>query len=426
MTVFLFLYHFAWTFIIFFFLPVIPFIKNRRLLGRMGLHLPYDPPEKGGIWIHALSVGEVISAIPLVKLLSRKHPLKDIVFSVTTAQGMVIAREELEGEVKILLTMPLDFWWSIRRVVSYINPSLFVLVETDVWPGLIFLLKSRGINTVLVNGRISPRTYRSYRRFRFFTRPVLRSLKLWMMQSDLDRERLLHIGVGSDTVKTVGNIKFDRDWLPMDEKEYKEWLNILNLKPEDSVWVTGSTHQGEEDIILEVFVELRSIFPQLRIIIAPRRIERADDILRLCLDKGLRTVLKTEFAGAGRPYDVMILNTIGELGQIYGISKISFVGGSLVPIGGHNLLEPASFGRPVLFGSHTHNFTLMSRLLIEAGGGRSVKDREDLFETMKGLLSDPEKAKRMGRQAKEFVKMNKGALKRVVDYIEDCIDEKRD
>ena len=207
----------------------------------------------------------------------------------------------------------------------------------------------------------------------------------------------------------------------MVKNDYEHWLNILALKHEDDIWVAGSTHQGEEEVILDVFKRLRLSFPLLRLIIAPRRIERAGDTCRLSLNKGLKTVLKTELTKYREPYDVLILNTIGELRKIYGVGKISFVGGSLVPIGGHNLLEPATFGLPVLFGPHTDNFVLMSQLLIETGGGRRVKDEEDLFETIKELLSDPEGSKRMGGKAKKFVAMNRGTLGRVMDLLENYL-----
>ncbi len=376
---------------------------------------------EGSIWIHALSVGEVISSLPLVRALSRKYPERDIVFSVTTSQGMEIARDELQGEVKRLLTMPLDFWWSIRRTVYSINPSLFVLVETDIWPGLIFHLKKRGTKALLVNGRISPRTLMRYRRFRAFIRAVLDSFESCLMQSDLDRHRLLEIGLKEDKVKTVGNIKFDRDWTPMDEKEYKQWLDALNLSPEDDLWVAGSTHRGEEDIILDVFLRLHKLFPALRLIIAPREIDRAGEVERLVSGKGLSAILRKDLPHKRKSCDVLILDTLGELERIYGIAQISFVGGSLEPIGGHNLLEPASFGKPVLFGPHTHNFVQMSQLIVEAGGGRCVTDGEALFETMKEILSDPKISDSMGQRAREFVELNKGALGRVMEYIENYL-----
>jgi 3-deoxy-D-manno-octulosonic-acid transferase len=421
MTLLLICYHFVWTCLVILCLPLILFEKRSRIRERLGVGLPETPRMEGSVWIHALSVGEVISSLPLVRALSRRYPDRDIVFSVTTSQGMEIAHDELQGEVKRLLIMPLDFWWSIRRTVYSIDPLLFVLVETDIWPGLVFHLKSRGTKAILVNGRISPHTLMRYRRFRAFTRAVLDSFESCLMQSDLDRNRLLEIGLKEDQVKTVGNIKFDRDWTPMNEEEHKQWLDALNLYPEDDLWVAGSTHEGEEDIILDVFLRLHKLFPALRLIIAPREVARAEEIARMALHKDLEPVLRTKLPLEGKPYDVLIVDTLGELERIYGVAKISFVGGSLTPVGGHNLLEPASFGKPVLFGPHTHNFVLMSRYLVEAGGGRRVESGEALFEAVKEILGDLKIADNMGRHAKDFVELNRGALDRVMECIEDFL-----
>ncbi len=423
---FLFFYHLIWTCLVILSFPLFFFTKRRRIRERLGIGLPKDSPKEGSVWIHALSVGEVLSAVPLVKAVGLQYPERDVVFTVTTDQGKEIARKELGEKVRTLLTMPLDLWWSVRRVVNFIRPSILVLVETDIWPGLIEYLRKKGTRIVLINGRISPRTFRSYRRFEFFARRMFNAMDSCMMQSELDRERLLQIGVEEEKVKAVGNIKFDRDWVPMGEEEYEDLLNALNLESHSEIWVAGSTHQGEEDIILDTFGRLRMFFPSLRLIIAPRRVERAEDINRLVMDKGYRSVLKTQISMSGEPYEVLILDTMGELERIYGMAKISFVGGSLTPVGGHNLLEPASFGKPVLFGPHTDNFVLMSQLLIEAGGGARVRNGEDLFETVKGLLSDPEQSDRMGRKAKEFVGTSRGALGRVMENLKGCFDEKKD
>jgi 3-deoxy-D-manno-octulosonic-acid transferase len=422
MTTLLFFYHFLWTCLVILFLPSVLLTKGSRIHERLGIRLPWSGRlRRRNIWIHALSVGEVVSSLPLIRALKRKYPEKDIVVSVTTSQGMEIARNELQEEVKKLITMPIDFWWSIHRMVAFTNPSLFVLVETDIWPGLIFRLKERGVRAILVNGRISPRTLMRYRCFRTFIRSVLNSFESCLMQSDLDKDRLLEIGLSEDSVKTVGNIKFDRDWMPMDNREREKWLDTLNLSPEDMLWVAGSTHRGEEDVILDVFLRLRRSFPALRLIIAPREIDRAGEVEKLASGKGLSAVLRKDLPRKRKPFDVLILDTLGELERIYGISQVSFVGGSLEPIGGHNLLEPASFGKPVLFGPHTHNFVQMSQLIIEAGGGRRVVDGEALFETMKEILSDPKIRDRLSQRAREFVEMNKGALGRVMEYIENYL-----
>ncbi|MBK5101408.1 MAG: 3-deoxy-D-manno-octulosonic acid transferase, partial [Desulfobacteraceae bacterium] len=415
---FMFIYHFLWTLGSIFWIPIAALTGKKRLQERLALNLPPAAAEAGNIWIHALSVGEVVSAIPLVKTLRLKYPAKDIVFTVTTAKGMSVARNQLGGSVAALLTMPVDFWWCVRQIVNCVRPSVFILVETDIWPGLITHLRRRGIKTILVNGRISPRTFRSYLRFPPFTRMMFERLELCLMQSDLDSERLLQAGIDPHKVRTVGNIKFDHEWVPFGEEERQKWLSLLGLGSEDIVWVAGSTHQGEEETLLTVHKKLKLSFPLLRLILAPRRIEQSGEIHGLAQGMGLKAVLKTELPyKRNRPYDVLILNTLGELGRIYGLGKVSFVGGSLVRIGGHNLLEPASFGCPVLFGPHTHNFVLMSESLVEAGGGWRVKDGNELYEAMETLLGDAAMRTRLGRDAKKFVEKNRGALESVVAYI---------
>jgi 3-deoxy-D-manno-octulosonic-acid transferase len=417
--VFFFIYNLAWMLILFFFLPISLLTKNRWFDTRLALHLPSIPFKGKSIWIHALSVGEVISSLTLLDAIKGQYPSRPVVFTVKTVQGMKVAREKIGGKVDILLPMPLDCWWSISRLVNNINPSILLLVEGDIWPGLLYILKKRGVKVILINGRISPRTYRHYKRFRFLSRILLGHVDVCLMQSDLDRERLLKIGRFDERAITVGNIKFDGDWRPMDDEERGYWVEQIHLRPENRVWVAGSTHEGEEEIILNTYKQLKNRFPDLVLIIAPRRVERAEDVYRLGLDMGFKTRLRTDpgVNGGDHPYQVLILDTLGELGRIYGLADISFVGGSMVPVGGHNLLEPASFGCPVLFGSHTHNFLLMSQLLIEAGGGKRVESPEDLFITVRGLLLDQTISDRMGLSAREFVEKNSGAVKRVMKHI---------
>jgi 3-deoxy-D-manno-octulosonic-acid transferase len=422
---FMFLYHFVWTFVLIFWVPIVLLLGKNRAFERLALRLPSAFLGEGNIWIHALSVGEVISALPLVKALGQKYPYKDIIFTATTSKGITIARNELEGKVKVLLTMPIDFWWCVRRTINFIKPSIFILVETDIWPGLLDYLRRRGVKSVLVNGRVSPRTLKSYQRFPFFTQMIFDRVDLCLMQSELDTQRLLKARIAPEKVTTVGNIKFDRDWTPMSQGERQELLSALSLKPEDLIWVAGSTHQGEEGVLLEVFKKLEVVFSALRLILAPRKTEQSDAILRQAQNMGLKTILKTDLPKNKDSYDAIILNTLGELGRIYGLSKVSFVGGSLVPIGGHNLLEPASFGCPVLFGPYTHNFDFMSKSLVEAGGGWRVQDGKDLYEAMRMLLEDGGMRTRMGRRAKEFFDGNRGALKQVVSHIEAYMYETR-
>ena len=416
----MFTYHVVWTIVCVCFLPILPFLTSKRFLKRCGLSLPSAPIKQGSIWIHALSVGEVLSALPLVKMLGEKYPHKDIVFSVTTVTGMDVAMKELEGGVKALVTMPLDFWWSVRRIVNRIRPSVFILVETDIWPALIHHLKKRGIKTILVNGRVSPRTFRSYRRFPTVTRMMLGQIESCLVQSDLDRLRLVRAGMDPGKIQTTGNIKFDHNRVAMSSEEHQKWLHLLCLHPGDPVWVAGSIHRGEEKVIFEVFKRLRPFFERLRLVLAPRNMECSNDFIRQARQMGFKTVLKTDLPEIGADYDVLIINTLGELARIYGISTVSFVGGSLVPVGGHNVLEPAGFGCPVVFGQYTYNFAEMSELLAEAGGGLRVKDGNELYKTMKMLLTESEKRAEIGEFARNFVEENRGVLERVVSHIADC------
>jgi 3-deoxy-D-manno-octulosonic-acid transferase len=417
------LYHLAWTFLVVLLLPFIPLLKYHRLVQRLAVDLPARDAGDRTIWIHALSVGEVLSALPLVRSLKEKLPQYKIAFTVTTRQGMEIACKELEQEVEVLFPMPLDFWWSMLRVIHYVRPKLFILVETDLWPGLIAHLAGRGITMVLVNGRVSLRTMRSYRRFRFFIRRMLGRFNLCLMQTNLDRTRLLDIGIGEEKVKALGNIKFDQHGRAMEEKEGGRWRTEFNLSPEDTVWLAGSTHAGEEDIILDTFKEIRSSFSRLRLIIAPRRLERVQEVHRLAEAKGLKALMRTCMTPQAKPWEVLILDTIGELASVYSLASISFVGGSLVPEGGHNLLEPASFGCPVLFGPHTEDFKTMAELLLEAGGGIRVHDARHLSSAVQDLLSSPKDRKAMGTRAGQFVEHNRGALERVMTEISRLIGE---
>jgi 3-deoxy-D-manno-octulosonic-acid transferase len=418
-----FLYNFAWTLVVILFLPAFFFSKKLRIAERLGLGLGATPSGGRRIWVHALSVGEVISAIPLIRILKLEYPAMPIVLTVKTAQGIAVARKELNGEVERLIPMPVDFWWSISLLFHYINPSVLMLIEGDIWPGLVSFLHKRGINVLLINGRISPRTFRSYNRFRFFVRSMFNQIELCLMQSEIDRERMIEIGVPPEKVRNTGNIKFDRPWRDMEPEERTRLMNLLNLRSEAKIWVAGSTHEGEDRIILETYKRLKGDFPELILIIAPRKIESAEALYEYCSARGIDAVKKSHLrSDVELSYGVLILDTIGELERIYGLASISFVGGSMVPVGGHNLLEPASFGCPVLFGQYTHNFLLMSELLLGSGGGWRVKDGDELFIKIRTLLSDAGLSKKMGSNAKEFVLKNSGAIDRVIEHVRGYIN----
>ena len=417
----MFLYHLFWTWGLLFIMPWALLFGSRRLRERLGLCFPEDLPKKGNIWIHALSVGEVLSAIPLVDAVRKAFPNKDIVFSVTTRSGMAVAKEKLYGRVTKIVYLPVDAWWCVNRAVRYANPAIFILVETDVWPALLSRLRKKKVPSLLVNGRISPRTLKSYLRAPFVVRRIFASFEACLMQTPLDRERLLKTGLSPEKVITVGNMKFDHHVAPMDDAEKNRWLETLGFTSHMQVWVSGSTHEGEEETLMKVFRKLKPDYSRLRLVVAPRKVERSPEILEMALKEGLSAGLKSEISDKKDTFDVVILNTLGELGRIFGLASIAFVGGSLVPIGGHNILEPAAFGVPVLLGPHTHNFEIMSEAILSAGGGFRVQDAEALETSISRLLENEALRLDMGETAKAFVLANQGALNRIMGYVKEML-----
>ena len=411
------LYHFLWSFLLVFLVPAAFLSGHKRLKERLALNLPKRLPKKDNIWVHALSVGEVLSAVPLVARLKTVFPDKDIVFSVATRSGVKLANEKLGSQVAGIVTLPLDAWWCVLRVVNYVRPSIFILVETDLWPGLLAFLEQKGVKSLLVNGRISPRTFNAYLKAPALVRRMFSPLKYCLMQTPLDRDRLVRLGVDGKKVITTGNIKFDREMATRDPDRKAAWLEMLGLNMHMPIWLAGSTHDGEEAVIMKVFQDLKKDYPLLRLIIAPRDVGRAKEISGFIASQKMTAALRTRVVEHRTPYDVLVLDTVGELGQLYGIGSMAFVGGSLVPIGGHNLLEPADAGIPVIFGPHTHNFELMSESILKAGGGLRVQNSEELFDAMKDLLSSPGLRNRMGEKAKSFVSENRGALEKVMRYV---------
>jgi 3-deoxy-D-manno-octulosonic-acid transferase len=282
---------------------------------------------------------------------------------------------------------------------------------------MLWYMAKEGTRLLVVNGRLSPRSFKGYIRFSMVLRGLFRPVERWLMQSDYDRFRLINTGVVPPSKAiTVGNLKFDTDWKGVVEKG-EVWRHLLGISQEEPVVVAGSTHQGEEEAILKVFGALRRRFPGLKLVLGPRDIDRAKSVKEMGIGLGFVSYLRTEVSKTAETWDVMVLDTIGELREVYGVGSIAFVGGSLVPIGGHNMLEPAAHGLPVLFGPHCHNFQEISELLIEAGGGLMVRDALGLERAMEGLLKDGERRGTMGRRARDVAFSHQGATKRVLDII---------
>jgi 3-deoxy-D-manno-octulosonic-acid transferase len=368
------------------------------------------------LWLHAVSVGEVIAAVPLVNALRQRFPHLPILVSTVTETGQTTAREKMAAEA--CLYFPLDYAWVVRQVVARLQPRLFLMVETEIWPNFLRELTRQGVPAILVNGRISPHSFRGYRRLRPFMRQVLQSITTFSMQTKLDAERIIAIGADPCRVHITGNIKYDLALTPLSDAEERALRADLGIGGEP-VFMAGSTHRGEEDIAIEAYLQARARVPTLRLLLAPRHLDRLDEVEALLRKHQLtgqrrsRACLPSQRGAA----PVLLLDTIGELAKLYAVGTVVFVGGSFAPIGGHNVLEPAAHRKAILFGPHMHNFHQIAAALLEAGGALQVQKAEALGEHVIPLLQHPERRQALGDAAYQVLCDNQGAIERTVALI---------
>ncbi|MDU4961171.1 MAG: 3-deoxy-D-manno-octulosonic acid transferase [Sporomusaceae bacterium] len=397
---------------------------SQHWLPRMGFLRPVILELVAGracVWIHAASVGEIVAASPIVGQLRRQMPDRPILISVVTASGYEMANRILV-EADAVIYAPLDLSVLTARVIDKIRPAVFVLVETELWPNFIRSLSRRRIPIVMVNGRISERSVRNYRYLGRILKDTLAAIRLFCMQSEQDAVHIRMLGADPGKVIVTGNTKFDQTYGQTSEATRQELYRTLRLVNGDPVIVAGSTHPGEESCIAAAFALIRQIDPRVRLVIAPRQILRAGEVEALF--SAWRVVRKTALAGyAGEPPDVVILDTIGELGAIYSIGDIIFVGGSLIPQGGHNVLEPAAHAKPVLVGPHMFNFKDSYALLTQRQACLTVHNAAELTATISELLSDADKRRRMGENALAVIIENQGASERSAVYIKQIVSD---
>ena len=374
------------------------------------------------VWIHAVSVGEVMTTIPLIRKLKKKYPDQKIVLSTVTVTGNYTATLNAK-EADAVIYFPFDYPFIVKRVIRTINPKLFITLETELWPNFLRALKRNHIPSVVISGRISKNSYPRYRWTRFFFSKVLANIDAFYMQTDVDARRIVDIGAPRDRVVTVGNLKFDQSLPIVTPEEKAEFYKMLYVNEGQKIFIAGSTHRGEEDIMLSIFKTLRKSHPDLILILAPRHPERFNEVAQLITRYGLRDIRRTTLTRQAQtnPYDVMLLDTIGELSKLYSIGTIIFVGGSLVPIGGHNVLEPAVHKKAVLFGPHMDNFLEISSHLINNGGGLQVHTTEELLNHAQKLLSDDSLRNDLGEKAFEIISPNQGAIEKAMEIIETFI-----
>jgi 3-deoxy-D-manno-octulosonic-acid transferase len=377
-------------------------------------------PGPDRFWVHAVSVGEVMAAIPLVQALRRRWPATEVVVSTVTATGARVARTRL-GDARVAFVLPLDLASATRRAVRRVRPRCFVALETELWPNLLRALAEAGVPAVVANGRISDRSFHRYLRVRRLFRRVLDQVALFAMQSEEDARRIIAMGARADRVLVTGNLKMEAP--PAEAGADHLWRRLLHLGPEP-VWVAGSTHRGEEALVLDACLELRRGGQPLCLILAPRHPERVEEVESLARGRGFAPVRRSR-VGPGTPTDCILLDTVGELAGLYAVADVIFVGGSLVPLGGHNVIEPALHAKPVVFGPYMANFRAAAALLRDAGAGIQLRDGGELVPVLRRLLDDPAERRRLGEAAWTAVRAHQGACERTVEALERLLADGR-
>ena len=409
------------------------FVSERFRSGLMQ-KLGWLPERRGSapcFWVHAASVGEMLASRPLVKALEETFPDWEIILSTNTNTGLSVARKDF-GD-KLSFYFPFDLSWLDRKALTLLRPACILLIELEIWPNFLVAAHERRIPVIVVNGRISARSVRAFKTIMRLSGAFREALNarenFYCARSQADASRFLELGIAEERVLVTGNVKYDS--LPIEVPlERKERLRqIFKLRPEDLVLVGGSTHPGEEEILLRVFKTLKTELPALRLILVPRHVERAPEIEEKVLALGLPCVRRSRLAvseanlleGQVIPPEregIIVVDTVGELQHIYSLAHCVFVGKSLKGIGGQNVMEPAGLARPILFGPHMENFSEEANLLLESGGARKVGDEGELLEAVRDVLTHSQPAEAMGQRAREVVLKNRGATLRSLEVLE--------
>ncbi len=382
----------------------------------------------GPIWIHAVSVGEVLAARPLLKRIRQEIPGRGWVMTTVTPTGRQVAERAIRPGQDQLLYLPWDLAPVVRRAIRAIRPTLFLCLETELWPVLLRELDRAKVPIAVVNGRISPRAYRRYLWIRPLMQRALEPVALFLAQSPQDARRLAAIGAAKDRIAVTGNVKWDQP-APQasDGGAPAAWRQRLGLSSRSVLWTAGSTHSGEDLPILQAYSFLREEFPHLRLLVAPRHPERVMEVEQQISAANLKSVRRSALgqpgqgnaaSRAGQGEDpVIVLDTLGELADLYRASDLVFIGGSLIPHGGHNLAEPAAAGRPILTGPHLHNFSAIAEELEQAKAMVITRTAKELEEAIRRLLQDPRAAAELGARARTVVGQHQGATDRTAEFL---------
>ncbi|HVO67478.1 MAG TPA: 3-deoxy-D-manno-octulosonic acid transferase [Syntrophales bacterium] len=371
------------------------------------------------IWIHAVSVGEVTVAAPVVAYLRIYFRGACIVVSTSTETGQEMARRIVAGATSFIY-YPLDVPWVVKKVINQVRPDIFIMTETELWPNFIRICKENNVKVILVNGRISPRSFKKYAATRFFWRSILNDIDEAGVISEIDAVRLNALGIPSTRIHVMGNAKYDSLAAKASPALQEEIAGTLNLKKDERVLVAGSTHEGEEKIIIEVYRGLLAAYPDSKLIIVPRHPERGQAVVDLAKESGFGDcITMTAIIGGRRRTDerVIIIDVIGELFKIYSMAAVVFCGGSLVPKGGQNILEPAAWGKVVFYGPYMDDFRDEMKLLEETGAGIQVESGRQLLSHILELMRDPDAIAKRGEEGREMILANMGAAERYATLI---------
>jgi 3-deoxy-D-manno-octulosonic-acid transferase len=407
-------------------------LRHKKYVGSLSQRLGYLPLSfnldgEESIWVHAVSVGEVLAARPLIADLRRRYPRLRLFLSTTTMAGQHLARQSM-SDADGVFYFPFDWTFTSRRTLDVVKPRLFLMIETEIWPNLLRECRRRGVRTMLVNGRISYRSFPRYRLIAPFFRRVLADIDRLCVQGEESSRRLLQLGADPARITVTGSLKFDAlDSIPTPGRGRERVLRFFRMSANRPVLVAGSTLKGEEEAIIRAFNRLRSRGSSALLVLAARHPERFGEVERLCRQEGLSTVRRTELPIDAEPRaDAVILDTIGELAEVYQIATVVFVGGSLVPAGGHNILEPAVFGKPIVFGPHMQNFSEIAEAFLANDAAVQVHSERELDLAIESLMGDPVRRARLGAAARALVDANRGAKGRTLEIIEQLLPPDRD
>lgn len=399
--------------------------QGESFRSRLGLELPEAPPAGfPRIWLHGVSVGEILAAVPLARELRHLLPEAALIVSTGTETGQGLARQHLAPLGALVCYFPLDIPWAVQRYLDRLNPHLVITLESEIWPNFLDLAQQRGVLLALANARISDKSFRRYLRYRRYATELIGKYDLIAAGNSQDYQRLRALGLTPEKLHLSGNLKYDRLLQDKDEPQAREFQELLQgakvAAPEKQpVFLAASTHPGEEEVMLAAFDQLRGPCPALLLVLAPRHPERAAALGDLLNRHGLSYHLWSRLKSGleGRRHPVVVIDTIGDLFNLYGAADLAFVGGSLVPHGGQNILEPAAWGLPPLHGPNLQNFRWAEHILSEAGAEINVSDAASLAAAALRLLKDPGLRQSLGARAQAALTPHQGAARRQAELI---------